>query len=313
MISEKKIVSIASHGRMESLIKTVNSIIDQCDVLNITLNSEIEYIPNLFLNEKINLIFSDNSFGDAMKFYNLNKSDGYYLTIDDDIIYPENYIDYIISKCKEYGNEKVITLHGRSFQKYPIISYYASANERYSCFNRVKNDVKVQFGGTGVMCFHTNLFKLPIEYFRVKNMADVWIGKYCIENNIEIICVKHDREYVKYIPQSETIYDTHSPNDKTQTLIVNSIYDSKIKLDFNLDDNGNTTEIEQIIEEKIIRIPIKPTIEKTEKKINYDKVNSVFANTTSSAPSRNKPNVSSVNLKTNSDVLRKLMNKPRRK
>ena len=74
MISEKKIVSVASYGRLESLIKTLESIIDQCDVLNVVLNSEINEIPEILLNSKINLVFSDNSYGDAMKFLFLEES-----------------------------------------------------------------------------------------------------------------------------------------------------------------------------------------------------------------------------------------------
>ena len=92
MISEKKIVNVASFGRIDSLVKTVESIINQCDELNIIFNSEITEIPSIFFEKKINLIFSDNSYGDAMKFYFLEKSDGYFITIDDDIIYPPNYV-----------------------------------------------------------------------------------------------------------------------------------------------------------------------------------------------------------------------------
>jgi hypothetical protein len=276
MILEKKIVSVASYGRIESLVKTLESIIDQCDVLNVVLNSEINEIPKILLDDKINLVFSDNSYGDAMKFLFLEESEGYYLTIDDDIIYPPNYVEFMISRCKDYNNSRVITLHGRSFGKFPILSYYKSANERYSCFQELKKNVAVQFGGTGVMCFHTSLLKLPLKYFQYPNMADVWIGKHCMENKIEIYCIRHEGNFIKYMDQKTTIHGSYSGNDSLQSKVVNSIFDKTIILG---DLYGNMIEETQQENVKINRersIPIKSTIEVNKKTINYDTVNNVF-------------------------------------
>ncbi len=220
---EKIIVNVASYKRIDSLVKTLESIINQCDEINVALNSTEGGLPPILYHHKINLFFTDNSKGDAFKFLRLSNSDGYFLTIDDDLIYPPNYVEYLIKRCKDYNNSKVITLHGRSFSKFPINSYYKSATEKYSCLKKVKNDVKVQFGGTGVMCFHTSLMKIPIEYFRYANMADIWVGKYCFLKNIDIICLKHDEGYIKYIPQKTTIYELESKNDTLQTKVANSI------------------------------------------------------------------------------------------
>jgi hypothetical protein len=282
MISEKKIVNIASYNRLDSLLKTIDSVIDQCDELNVILNFEVEEIPEVFFNQKIKLVFSDNSFGDAMKFYFLTESDGYFLTIDDDLIYPPNYVNFMINKCKQFNDKNVITLHGRSFKKIPTKSYYSDATERYSFSQNVKENTAVQFGGTGVMCFHTSLFKLPIEYFKFPNMADVWVGKYCIENNIQIICSEHEKEFVKYIPQKTTIFDEESKNDFIQTQVVNSIFDSKI----NLDELKNLKVVNQTPNIPIPQptppphepVKITKTLEKTQKQINYEKVNQIFNN-----------------------------------
>ncbi len=220
---EKIIVNVASYKRIDSLVKTLESIINQCDEINVALNSTEGGLPPILYHHKINLFFTDNSKGDAFKFLRLSNSDGYFLTIDDDLIYPPNYVEYLIKRCKDYNNSKVITLHGRSFSKFPINSYYKSATEKYSCLKKVKNDVKVQFGGTGVMCFHTSLMKIPIEYFRYANMADIWVGKYCFLKNIDIICLKHDEGYIKYIPQKTTIYELESKNDTLQTKVATPI------------------------------------------------------------------------------------------
>jgi hypothetical protein len=275
-------------------------------VINVALNDNHNNIPLFLYDTKINLFLTDNSLGDAFKFMNLmNTNEGYFLSIDDDLIYPPNYVEYMVGKSKEYGDNKVITIHGRNFSKFPVGSYYRSATERYSCLTKVKNDVKVQFGGTGVMCFHSSLLKIPLSYFRVANMADVWVGKYCIENNIEIICAKHDEGYIGYTRPTSTIYDEHSRNDRIQTLVANSIYDKSIKLDF-----GNTNIVEnEVIPVKTDEKPIKitQTIEKSVKTINYDMVNQIFNNTPSHKSIKPKTITGNSTLKTNSSMINKLI------
>jgi glycosyltransferase involved in cell wall biosynthesis len=219
---KKIICNVASYNRTESLLKSISSIYNQVDIINVSLNDFKTDIPKELIDDKINLIFTDNSRGDGFKFINLINSDGYFLTIDDDLIYPNDYVKYMIEKCNQYQNKSIITLHGRNFGKLPIQSYYGSAKEIYSCLRTVNNDVKVQYGGTGVMCFDTDLFKIGIEYFQYPNMADVWIGKYAKEHNIPIICAKHNQNYIQYIPQKETIFDTESKKDLIQTKIVNN-------------------------------------------------------------------------------------------
>lgn len=228
-MSEKIIVNVASYQRTDSLILTLKSIYNQCDKINVCLNNHIGEIPEFLFLPKINLTFTDNTKGDAFKFLYLESSDGYFFTIDDDLIYPPNYVSFMVNNCKKHNNKKIVTLHGRSFNKFPISSYYKSATEKYQCLNEVKNDVKVQFGGTGVMCFHTSLFKESIDKFLYPNMADIWIGKFAKEKNIDIICLAHKKGYIKYIQQKTTIYSEYHKSDKKQTNIVNSTFTEKPK------------------------------------------------------------------------------------
>ena len=305
-MSERIIVNVASYKRTESLIRTLESIINQCDEINVALNDHyMEEIPDFLHHNKINLFFTDNSIGDAFKFLNLEKVDGYYFSIDDDLIYPPTYVSDTIKKCKEFNNKKVVTYHGRNFTSFPISSYYRSASERYACLTKVKNDVKVQFGGTGVMCFHTSLIKIPIDYFKNANMADVWIGKYCIENNIEIICLKHDEGYMKYIPQKTTIYNESSKSDKIQTDLVNGLFAPKIV---------ETKIVETKIEDQeFVKKNTLKTLELTQKQINYDKINSIFQKSNPKTITQAKNNQEVVNIKLNSSTISKLMGKGNKK
>jgi hypothetical protein len=303
-MSEKTIVNVASYNRVGSLVNTINSIYDQCDEINIFLNDHIGEIPEKLLDNKINLFFSDNSYGDALKFGKLMESDGYYLTIDDDLIYPPNYVNYMVSRCKEYSNKKVITLHGRNFPSFPINSYYNSYSENYHCLKPQRKNVLVQFGGTGVMCFHTNLMKIPIDFFLYPNMADIWVGKYCIENNVEMICITHSGDFLKYQPQKSTIYDTESKSDGIQTKIVNEIFNPQ---------NENKDDFIRSIKQEREEIQIKKTLENTKKQINYDNVNQIFNGQRHVSIVSKTPENTSHNPKTNAEFLSKIGSKNKKR
>jgi len=192
----------------------------------VALNSYDE-IPIELYDKKINLLITDNEKGDAYKFTNLNISDGYFLTIDDDLIYPENYTKYVIDKIEEYNRKSIITFHGRSFNEFPINSYYNVKTNVSHFKSRLNEDIKVQFGGTGVMGFHTDLLKLDLNYFKYPNMADIWIGKYAKERSIDIVCSKRKKNFILQQDIDESIYGSYNRGDEIQTEIVNSIYENK--------------------------------------------------------------------------------------
>jgi glycosyltransferase involved in cell wall biosynthesis len=218
---------VSSYKRPETLLKTIDSVYNQCDIINISLN-DYDEIPEELYDDKINIILTNNEKGDAYKFYNLINSDGYFLTIDDDLIYGENYTKHIVNKIEQYKRKNIITVHGRNFDRFPIKSYYNDPNKEILHFKyKLKQDSVVQFGGTGVMGFHTDLFKIELDYFKHPNMADIWIGKYAKENGIKIVCVKHNEKLVKQQFFENSIYNSGSLNDTIQTTIVNQTYTKK--------------------------------------------------------------------------------------
>ena len=218
------VYNVASYKRADTLVKTVNSILPQCDVINVTLNC-YDAIPVGLYNNKIRIFMANNEKGDAYKFSELCTTDGYFFTIDDDILYPPNYTEYMIKRVEKRGREDIITLHGRNYESFPIESFCNSKCAVYHFNEFCGTDVKVHVGGTGVMCFHTDLMRIPIDYFQLPNMADLWVAKYAKEHDINIVCVAHPSEYVNIQSITTTsIFEECKKNDSVQTKLINNIY-----------------------------------------------------------------------------------------
>jgi hypothetical protein len=221
----KKIFNVATYKRDTCLFKTIDSIYNQADVINVALNSHTKVPERLLNDSKINCFITDNSIGDGFKFLKLEESNGYFFTVDDDLIYPKTYAQYLIEKFEHYKRKDIVSLHGRIFLNHPVQSYYRSEHHNYRCLGSVLNDVIVELGGTGVMMFHTDLLKFSYKDILYPNMGDIWLAKFATEKKIKTVCLKHDEKYLGYQAEvgSETIFDKSAYNDKVQTELVNKI------------------------------------------------------------------------------------------
>ncbi len=65
-MSEKIICNVSSYKRPETLLKTIDSVYNQCDIINISLN-DYDEIPEELYDDKINIILTNNEKGDAYK------------------------------------------------------------------------------------------------------------------------------------------------------------------------------------------------------------------------------------------------------
>lgn len=206
--------------RTELLEKALKSLYNQVDHIYVCLNN-YEVVPDFLNDPKITWIRRKNKYGDAYKFYWVEKINGPVALCDDDIIYPPGYCDFMQNGLNKYGG--VVSIQGRNFDKFPIFSYYHRATERTFCYYEQAMDVKVQFGGTGVMCFDTREVSPPMNYFKKKNMADIWMGLYCVENNISITSLAHPEAYVT--PQECTgIWHEKNNKDWEQVKIINEFF-----------------------------------------------------------------------------------------
>lgn len=212
-------VQIASVPEREDMLRqTVESLRPQCDKIWVGLN-KYPHTPD-FLKEGEYAHF-DNSTGDAVKFYGAENLEGWVLTCDDDLVYPKDYVNMMCHKVYQY--QTPCTLHGKNYPRPP--KAFNECLDIYPCLGEVVSDVYVDVGGTGVLCYHTQLINVRYSDFKIANMADLWFTKLCIEQDLKIVCVAHTSKYLKYLAPSETIFSTFRQSKfELQTQILKKIF-----------------------------------------------------------------------------------------
>lgn len=171
--------------------------------------------------------------GDAGKFLGIEmlkqqefKEDFYYLSCDDDLIYPLDYAKRMIEWVDFFGKKAVVSLHGSTFREMPIESYYKQ-KLTIPCRGNFPTAQRVLFLGSGAACFHSSTLDINVkEQFPVKNMADIWFGKVLLEQGVPGIILPHSKDYLIYdegLDIKETIWGQEHQKDFLQTAVVNQL------------------------------------------------------------------------------------------
>ena len=180
--------------RIDALERSVSSIIEQVDCLNIYLNGW-KKIPPFLINKKINAVLSQNEVGDLGakgKFYWCEKVRGYHLTIDDDIIYPKDYVSEIIHQLSRYPRA-VVSYHG-SILNHPD---FKKRNNKLTHFARkCFKDTVVTFVGTGVLAYNTYTTKIKLSGFKSNHWADGWFSLQVRSQNQRCITLRHEESWL---------------------------------------------------------------------------------------------------------------------
>lgn len=173
----KKVVGLATFkGREKSLIETLKSLENQVDEIYVYDNSNQPDIK-------------DNG-----KFYGLTQIEEpcYYFTCDDDIIYPEDYIEKMIKDINRL--DCIVTHHGKIINS----EDYLTKSEQYHFSVRNFEEKMLDVAGTAVTAFRTDYFN-PKYLFENKNyfVSDLLFAIEAKKQNKKIILTQHYTNWIK--------------------------------------------------------------------------------------------------------------------
>ncbi len=210
----KVIIGMATYdgpGRKASLEQALKSLRGQCAQIFLYDNS----IRPLDL--------TDNG-----KFFGLTQLEEpvYYLTCDDDLLYPETYVKDMVEAIEKH--QSIVSHHGRKLLGLDRNYYRGHKGIRCLCDNELEMEIDVP--GTGCTGFRTDYFN-PTEIWNAKEkkMSDLVFGLEAAKQNKKIIVLKHSTGYIKQlkINLKDTIFSSEVGNCLVQNELANQIYKLK--------------------------------------------------------------------------------------
>lgn len=143
-------------------------------------------------------------FGDAGKFAGLDPEHGdwdVFLTCDDDLLYPETYVEHMKAAVNETRNA-IVGIHGMTFVE-PFRDYYRSRNTKHFG-TALEQSTWVHALGTGTIAWRPSLFSFSVNDCRCPNAADVWFNLAAQRKGIARRCIARPAEYLRQLDEDES-------------------------------------------------------------------------------------------------------------
>lgn len=217
--------------RIDSLRVVVEKLLPQLDELRIYLNGYKD-VPTFLVNRKIKTYLGCNELGDIRdngKFYDTSiESSAYIFTLDDDLEYPEDYVEKLIHHIELFERQYVVGVHGVIF---PETGIKTLADRQVFYFKKQAKSRFVDLLGTGTVAWHSSTLKIDLSEFLSTGMTDVYFADYTHRHQIPLYMVEREEGWLVEIERYE-----------------NSLYRESLKFENNLCDKINTGLIKRIEE-----------------------------------------------------------------
>jgi hypothetical protein len=164
--------------------------------------------------------------GDQAKFLAAADAPGdtIFLGVDDDLIYPADYVDTILAGLDRHPG-CIVSFHGWTIDEDG--ECYA---ENYRCLETVHEDVQVHVAGTGVCAFHLDTIRPVMADFESVN-ADVWLAVRAQERRIPRIVIAHPSYWIGYTQLPGAIPDADGAQQLAESVYAHTRHRTGTRLD----------------------------------------------------------------------------------
>lgn len=216
------VAGMATHlGRRSTVEHAVQSIAAQVDMLFLHLNDYDEPPPGVCLpNVKITTYAEHGDLNDAGKFLMLPQvnGDSYIFAVDDDIVYPSNYVEHLLAALEQFGRSVAVGVHGVVLA-WPLERFFEGrsvAHFRRPAVHRRFVDIV----GTGTVAFHSSAVNLSLADFQEPGMADLWFAAACKEQGVPRIMVERPDRWLGPLDAEDSLWSAFGMNDSIQTRVA---------------------------------------------------------------------------------------------
>jgi len=204
------IVGLASYpAREDGMMAVVKAISPQCDEMHVALNEyegdrlakvlrRLEPYKNVFPKAYA----GEDDLGCQNKFraVDLCGDYDYFLTVDDDWLYPANYVAKMVSGCAKFDGGAFVSCEGVLYQMGRDGRLDVSKAARYeSTMRTCTSFVKVSVPGNATSCCMPRKIGLSFDQFKTaKNTGDdELVAKYLLDTGIDMYVVPHVYSWIK--------------------------------------------------------------------------------------------------------------------
>ena len=219
---EKKIAFIATVKEREQQLKIViDKIYNQVDLIHLVLNWYDEIPDWIKEKEKIfpHLNPENTNAHDSIWTYvdaentvgRIEHTGRYYFTMDDDLLYPQNYIDKLIAVIEKYERRAVITVHGSIIKR--LFKNYFQSRRTHGFSDVLMEDVYVNTAGVGATAFHSSTIKPTLQDFPFPFARDLWFSILCAKHKVPIVTLERPYGWISPLnTPGETVFGVTNSN-----------------------------------------------------------------------------------------------------
>lgn len=181
-------------SRMRGMQRTVESLLPACDNFDIYLNGYPTgfHLP-IFDDQRVT-VYTGEDLGARGKLYMAHRTPGYFLTVDDDLIYPADYVQQTIAGIEKYQRQAAVGYHGTLFVKYQD-PMQPQGRVLFSHTVELAHDLPVHMLGTGIFAYHSDTLIIDYRDFD-PGKIDEQTAILCQEKRIPTLCLAHPDHWV---------------------------------------------------------------------------------------------------------------------
>lgn len=187
--------------REATLERVVASIANQLDILYVYLNN-YKNIPAFFKKyPHVRPLLSSQERGDLNangKMYFLEyENEGIAFTLDDDIVYPKNYVDKFIEVFDTFKMPVMVCVHGSVFPQ--KVNYYYERSITFVSKSKQQYNNIVSLGGSGTMAFPVNVVKNNTHDFFSEVYVDLQLSLLAHQCRMPLISINRPEKWIKFL------------------------------------------------------------------------------------------------------------------
>lgn len=204
--------------RRAALERVIQNLAPQVDLLNIVLNEYTKPPDIVALPENVRFIVPSSDLKDTGKFYPSILPDDVVFFVDDDILYPVDYVQRTLSWLKCLPHDRfVVGYHGSVYLRRPYkerlhawlsgrqlrierhIVNFADGLDRLTVVDQL---------GSGTLAMYGRYVPSFSYMMGSQKFVDVRLARWCYSNKLTSLCLAREAKTLQAVPFDETIFES---------------------------------------------------------------------------------------------------------